>query len=84
MLGRSDVKIISRSNLLIIIVKNEVEIAKLSQITSLDGIAANAHVAARPKYCESAARVIKNISGSKVDSSVVVLSFQDEIPDRVS
>ena len=89
LLGRSDVKIISRNNLLIV-------------IKSLDGVAANAHVAAKPKYCivgvpvnvddesikistgcGNATRVFKNIGGSKVASSVVILSFQDKVPDKV-
>ena len=51
LLGRPDVKIISRNNLLIIIAKNDVETTKLSLIKNLDGVAANAHVAAKPKYC---------------------------------
>ena len=82
-------KIISCNNLLIV-------------IKSLDGVAANAHVAAKTKYCiigipanvdddsiklstgcGNATRVFKNIGGSKVASSVVILSFQDKIPDKV-
>ena len=51
LLGRPDVKIISRNNLLIIIAKNDVETTKLSLIKNLDGVAANAHMAAKPKYC---------------------------------
>ena len=43
--------IISSSNRLIFIDKNDVEMAELSQITSLEGIAAIAHAAAKPKYC---------------------------------
>ena len=102
LLGRPDVKIISGNNLLIIIAKNDVETTKLSLIKNLDGVVANAHVAAKPKYCiigvpvnvdeetiklgtgcESATRVFKSIGGSKVASSVVTLSFQGKVPDRV-
>ena len=102
LLGRSDVKIISRNNLLIVIAKNDDETVKLSQIKNLDGVAANAHVAAKPKYCiigvpanvdddsiklstgcGNATRIFKNIGGSKVASSVVILSFQGNIPDKV-
>ena len=33
--------------------------------------------------CENAARVIKNVGGRKEASSVVILSFQGETPERV-
>ena len=46
-----DVKIISCNNLLINLTKNDAEIAMLSQIKDLDGVLANARVAAKPKYC---------------------------------
>ena len=51
LVGRKDVKIISCNNLLIILAKNDAEIAMLSQIKDLDGVSANARVAAKPKYC---------------------------------
>ena len=92
----------SRNNLLIVIAKNDDETVKLSQIKNLDGVAANAHVAAKPKYCiigvpanvdddsiklstgcGNATRIFKNIGGSKVASSVVILSFQGNIPGKV-
>ena len=44
-------KIISRNNFLLVIAKNDVEMTKLSQIKSISSVAANAHVAAKPKYC---------------------------------
>ena len=51
LVGRKDVKIISCNNLLIVLAKNDAEIAMLSQIKDLDGVSANARVAAKPKYC---------------------------------
>ena len=97
-MGRKDVKIISCNNLLIILAKNDAEIAMLSQIKELD----SARVAAKPKYCiigvpacvddeavkectgyENAARVIKNVGRKKEASSMVILSFQGETSERV-
>ena len=73
--------------------------AKISQIKSLDGVAHVAvkpkycfigvpisvddETINLGTGCESATKVVKNIGGSKVASSVVILNFQNKVPDRV-
>lgn len=82
-LGRKDAKIISSKDLLIAQAKSDAEIAKLSQIKQLDGISAKPCVAAKPRYCESASKVTKNVGGKKEATSVVILSFSGKVPEKV-